>query len=185
MGEHHLVLGELTDFLSGRRLPDTHDERHRQDVARILVEQRSFARDAIRSGVTLTVEAGDKRARVRIDFIVHVGSSVAMVIKYGPGSITTRHRIALAAAYLLGAFRVPICVVTNGRDADVLTSADGRVVARGLAGIPSRQELEARLRLLPPAAVTARQAELAARVLYAYEVDDRCPCDDTVCERVW
>jgi hypothetical protein len=182
---HHLVLGELTDYLSGRRLPDTHDERHRQAVARFLVEDRGFARDGLRAGVPLTVSAGEKRAQVRVDFVVPVGPRVGMVIKYGPGSLTTRHRIALALAYLLGAFRVPICVVTNGRDADVLTSADGRVVARGFAGIPSRLDLEARLGRQTPVRVAARQAELAGRIVYAYEVDDRCPCDDTVCERVW
>ena len=56
------------------------------------------------------------------------------------------------------------------------------VLARGLEGIFSPMELEARLRSRSKVAVTPRQREMASRILYAYEVDGRCPCDDTVCE---
>lgn len=182
LGGHHLILGELTDFLTGRRMPDTHDERYRQSVSRWLVEQKGYRREDIQAGVRLEAAAGDKRARVRLDFAVHSGGRVAMLIKYGPGSLTTRHRIVLAAAHLLGPWRVPMGVVTNGRDADILDTADGSVIARGLEGIPDAAALQARLERLPPAPVSARRAELAGRMLYAYEVDDRCPCDDTVCE---
>ena len=37
MGGHHLILGKLTDFISGEILDDTLDERHRQKIARLLV----------------------------------------------------------------------------------------------------------------------------------------------------
>ena len=30
MGGHHLIMGELTDLVTGQTLPDTHDERYRQ-----------------------------------------------------------------------------------------------------------------------------------------------------------
>ena len=39
MSTSHLVLGEMTDYLTGRPILDTHDERARQHVARFLVEE--------------------------------------------------------------------------------------------------------------------------------------------------
>jgi hypothetical protein len=117
-----------------------------------------------------------------MDLTVHLEGWVGLLVKYAPGSLTTRHQVALAASRLLGPWQVPFSVVTNGEDADVLDNADGSVVARGLEGIFSHKVLAAWLRARPRVAVTPRHREMAIRILYAYEVDGRCPCDDTVCE---
>jgi len=42
----HLILGELTDVITGRTLPDTHDERYRQKIARLLLEEKGYSRSA-------------------------------------------------------------------------------------------------------------------------------------------
>ncbi|MCK7466807.1 MAG: hypothetical protein MZU91_00755 [Desulfosudis oleivorans] len=42
MAGHHLILGKLTDFLTGEILDDTLDERYRQKIARWLVEQKGY-----------------------------------------------------------------------------------------------------------------------------------------------
>ncbi len=31
MGEHHLILGELVDFITGKTIKDTHDERYKHN----------------------------------------------------------------------------------------------------------------------------------------------------------
>ena len=41
MAGHHLILGELRDTLTNEILPDTHDERLRQGIASLLVEEKS------------------------------------------------------------------------------------------------------------------------------------------------
>ena len=120
---------------------------------------------------------------MRIDLIVRLRGRPALLVKYAPGSLTTRHQVALAASRLLGPWQVPFSVVTNGEDADVLDNTAAAVVARGLDGIFHRQELETRLQCRPKVTVTPRHRDMAVRILYAYEVDGRCPCDDTVCER--
>jgi hypothetical protein len=61
MGNHHLVLGELIDFLTGEIRVDTHDERYRQKIARFLVSQKGFAKEQIESLRPLTVVAGENR----------------------------------------------------------------------------------------------------------------------------
>ena len=104
-----------------------------------------------------------------------------MIVKYGPGSLITRHRPALAASRLLALHSVPVVVVTNGRDADVIDGATGSIIGRGLESIPIRSELikiaeNSRFEQLPD-----KHIEMEARILYAFEVDDSCPCDDTIC----
>ena len=44
MGNHHLILGELTDYLTGEPLTDTHDERLRQELAKWLVEKKTISK---------------------------------------------------------------------------------------------------------------------------------------------
>ena len=101
MNGHHLILGQLSDFITGRTLNDTHDERYRQKIARLLVERKGYLKNDIETRKDLLVEAGDKRAIVKIDFLINLSGRTCMIIKYGPGSLITRRRPALAAARLL------------------------------------------------------------------------------------
>ena len=42
MQGHHLILGELVDFISGKIIKDTHDERYRQKLAHLLVNRKGY-----------------------------------------------------------------------------------------------------------------------------------------------
>ena len=77
---------------------------------------------------------------------------------------------------------MPVSVVTNGREADIIDNHSADVVANGLEGIFSRTALLQYLQGRPLILVRDHHRDMAARILYAYEVDGRCPCDDTVCE---
>lgn len=181
MAGHHLILGTLTDYLTGRTIADTHDERYRQKIARFLVEDRCYRLEDIESRVPLKAVAGECQAIVRIDFVIRLESGAAMVVKYGPGSLTTRHRPALAAARLLSPRQIPVVVVTNGEAVEVLSGETGRLMAEGFQGIPDRAELERLYQRHGARTISPERTVMEARVLYAYEVDGACPCDDTVC----
>lgn len=182
MGGHHLVLGETRDYLTGETRVDTHDERYRQKIARLLVEEKGFCRLDLTSRVPIDIRVDGKQARVRLDLIVRLDERIALLIKYAPGSLTTRHQVALAASRLLAPYQVPFSVVTNGEDADIIDNYTGAVLERGLDKLFTRMALETKLRSCEDIPVTQHFREMAARILYAYEVDGRCPCDDTVCE---
>jgi len=182
LGGHHLVLGELRDYLTGEIRVDTHDERYRQKIARLLVENKGFDRRDLSSRVPIDIRVDGKQARVRLDLIVRIDERIALLVKYAPGSLTTRHQVALAASRLLAHYQVPFSVVTNGEEADIIDNYTGAVLDRGLDNIFSRKALETRCRSCKEIPVSSHVREMAARILYAYEVDGRCPCDDTVCE---
>ncbi|MFZ1986894.1 MAG: type I restriction enzyme HsdR N-terminal domain-containing protein [Desulfatitalea sp.] len=181
MNDHHLILGQLVDFITGRTIDDTHDERYRQKIARLLVDEKGFAKTEIRPNHPLTVRGKTQSACVPITYIIDVEERMTMLVHYGPGSLVTRHRPALALARLAAPYQIPLVVVTNGETADLLDGPTGRIVGTGLAGIPSKVQLADRLQDYAWEPITAQRAEMEARIVMAYEVDDRCPCDDTVC----
>jgi hypothetical protein len=182
MNGHHLILGELTDFITGQTRPDTHDERYRQKLARLLVERKGYLRADIQPRCELVATSGEhKKALVTVDLKIALSGRAGMIIRYGPGSLVTRQRPALAAARLLEPYQIPLVVVTNGEDAQILAGDSGKVISQGLDSIPARTELK---RITAEAAfesISAQRAEMEARILYAYEVDGACPCDDSVC----
>ncbi len=181
MNGHHLILGELVDFITGEAISDTHDERHRQSLARLLVNGKGFDRNEIQTRFELLTRAGVNRAIVPVDFVISLSGRVCMIVKYGPGSLVTRHRSALAASRLVADYQIPVAVVTNGEQADVLEGPTGEVMRRGLEAIPDRVEL---LRVMADAAfkpITKKRAEMESRILYCFEIDGSCPCDDTIC----
>ena len=70
-----------------------------------------------------------------------------MIIRYGPGSLVSRERSALAAARVLNdEYRIPLAVVTNGRDAVLLDTVTGKVLDQGMKAIPDRTRI---LEMLP------------------------------------
>jgi hypothetical protein len=185
MNDHHLILGHLKDYITGRIITDTHDERYRQKIAHMLVDEKGYQKSEITPQYPLTIKVDDKCALVPVTFTVSLNGKAAMIVHYGPGSLVTRHRPALAMSRLVAEYQIPIAVVSNGEDAHVLDGQTGKIRGEGLLAIPKKAELAGEFRTSghptngPKISALRRQGE--ARILMAFEVDDRCPCDDTTC----
>jgi len=182
MAGHHLILGERTDFITAETIIDTHDERYRQKIARLLVNHKGYQKNDIKPRKDLLVQAGENRAVIKIDFLINLSRKIGMILKFGPGSIVTRRRPLLAASRILAPYQIPIAVVTNGEDAEVLEGASGRVISRGLETIPSREQLIEIIYAGNFNRIPAKRVEMESRILYCYEVDGSCPCDENVCK---
>jgi hypothetical protein len=181
MAGHHLILGQRTDFITGETIMDTHDERYRQKIARLLVNHKRYQKGDIMPRKDLLVKAGKNRAVIKIDFLISLLGKVCMIINFGPGSIVTRRRPLLAASRLLAPYQIPIAVVTNGEDAEILAGDSGRLISRGLESIPTREQLTEIRAVNSFKRISAKRAEMESRILYCYEVDGSCPCDENVC----
>jgi hypothetical protein len=177
---HHLILGELEDLITGELITDTHDERYRQKIARLLVDRKGYRKSDIEPRKCLMVQAGDNRAIIKIDFLISLSDRLCMIIKYGPGSLVTRHRPVLAASRLAAPYQIPVAVVTNGEDAEILDGASGKVLSRGPGSIPSKTQLNRFAAGAGFDEIPAERAQMESRLLYCYEVDDSCPCDDDI-----
>ncbi len=181
MDGHHLVLGELEDYVTGEVVADTHDERYRQKIARFLVAAKGYSKSDLVVRSPLTVSAGSRKGRLAVDFMIAVDDRMAMLIKYAPGSLVTRYRPTLAISRLIASHQVPVVVVTNGETADILDGTAGELIATGFDQIPSKTDLQQRMRRFDCSPLPPRRLEMESRIVYAFEIDGSCPCDDTAC----
>jgi uncharacterized protein YfaA (DUF2138 family) len=99
-----------------------------------------------------------------------------MIIRYGPGSLVSRERAAIAAARVLHAeYRIPLAVVTNGREAELLDTATGKILGNGLESIPDRAAASL---LLPALTFLPKQEsiklEREKRILNAFDIERCC-----------
>jgi hypothetical protein len=176
---HHLVYGTLKDYLTGEELPDTDDERVRQDLERIMVEEKGFSRQDLEPRLTIETTFNKIFVRSIIDLTVSVSGKRLFVLRYGPGSLVTREKPALAAARVLDKeYCIPLAVVTNGRDAELLETATGQVLATGMEAIPNRKRAEKLINEYscnPPADEAVRDRTL--RILNAFDLEVCCRGD--------
>lgn len=143
MSGHHLVYGVLHDYLTGEEKPDTDDERIRQSLAKKLVEELGYDREELESGLKIVSEFNGKRVETHIELVVNIMGKRLVLIRYGAGSLVTREKAAIAAARILDTrYRIPLAIVTNGRDAELLDTKTGKILATGMDCFPSRHQAE-------------------------------------------
>lgn len=173
---HHLVYGTLRDYLTGEELVDTDDERTRQELARMMVEEKGYAKEDLEPRRCIETLFTTQFVRSNITLTVSLEGKRIMVIRYAPGSLVSRERSAIAAARVLeDGYQIPLAVVTNGRDAELLDTATGQVLATGMEAIPDwsqAQELVPALLFRERLGEMKREREL--RILNAFDVEICC-----------
>lgn len=178
---HHFIYGTCTDYLTGEIIVDTDDERCRQDLAKFLVEEKGYDKGELEPRLCIETLYSGQFVSSTIDITVRVAGKRLMILRFAPGSIVTRERSAIAAARVLEpAYQIPLAVVTNCREAEVLDTYTGKVIRQGLDTIPDRKEAEelvSSLRFDPFDDETKKDRE--RRILNAYDVEVCCaggPC---------
>ena len=175
---HHLVYGILNDYVTGEELVDTDDERTRQDLARMMVEKLGYGKEDLQPRCFIETLFNTRFVRSNIELAVSLKEfgKKFLIIRYGAGSLVSRERSAIAAARILEKeYQIPLAVVTNGRDAELLDTATGEVLAIGMEAIPSRtraQEMFEELEFRLPAEGKKREGEM--RILNAFDVEICC-----------
>lgn len=178
---HHYIYGTCTDYITGETIVDTDDERCRQDLARFLVEEKGYAKSDLEPRLCIETLYNRQFVASTIDITIQVAGKRLMILRFAPGSLVTRERSAIAAARVLEPeYQIPLAVVTNCRDAEVLDTYTGKVIRQGLDSIPDRLEAETLVHTLhfkPFDDATKKDRE--RRILNAYDVEVCCaggPC---------
>ncbi len=173
---HHLIYGTLRDYLTDEELTDTDDERIRQDLSRLMVEDKGYDRQQLQPRLKIETLFSKCFVVSTIELTVCLDAKQYMIIRYGPGSLVSRERSAIAAARVINRdYCLPLAVVTNGQDAELLDTKTGKILGYGLESIPDRHTLEKmaeQLEFYPPPEIKRREQEL--RVLNAFDVERCC-----------
>ncbi len=173
---HHLIYGTLNDCLTGDELMDTDDERIRQSLAQMMMEEKGFKKEQLRARATIETLFAKNFVRSTIDLVVSIEGQEIMILRYGPGSLVSRERAAVAAARVLNKeYRLPLAVVTNGKDAELIDTVSGKILGYGMDAIPTLETLNELLKdlsFLQPPDENHREKEL--RILNAFDVERCC-----------
>lgn len=132
----------ITDFVTGKEIPNVGAEENRQMLEKFLVAEKGYAKEDIEVDVDLEISIDGQPYRSQIDLIVSADGGVNrfMAFKCAAASLGSREREILAAARLLGEFQIPLSVVSDGRTAIVLDTVSGRKLGEGLDAIPSKNK---------------------------------------------
>ena len=137
----------ITDYVTGREVPNVGAEQNRQAVEQFLVEQKGYQKEDIEVDTDISLTVAGEAYHSQMDLVVSVDSgSRFMVIKCVAGSLGSREREVVAAARLLDEYQIPCAIVSDGSTAIVLDTVSGKKSGEGLDAIPSKQQAVDRLK---------------------------------------
>ena len=132
----------VTDFVTGKDVPNIGAEENRQAIERFLVERKGYLKEDIQIDVDIEMTVTGESYRSQLDLVVSTdgGNTRFMAIRCAAGSLGSREREIVAAARLLDDCLIPLSVVSDGKTAIVLDTASGKKTGDGLDAIPSKKE---------------------------------------------
>ena len=128
----------ITDFVTGKEIPNVGAEENRQMVEQFLVNEKGFSKEDIAVDVDIEITVAGETYRSQIDLVVSFESTCFMAVKCAAASLGSREREILAAARLLAENQLPFSVVSDGKTAIVLDTVSGKKLGQGLNAIPSK-----------------------------------------------
>jgi len=166
----------IVDHITGREIPNVGAEANRQQVERLLLETKGYAREDIEVDAPIVLDMGDEQYRSVVDLVVKVKGWRYMVIKCAPGSLASREREILAAARLLDEYQIPLAAASDGRTAIVWDVLSGNKAGNGLDAIPPKHQAQEAFdpqRLLPLAEARRMRQQLIFRSYDSMNVNRR------------
>lgn len=177
---HHMIYGHCTDYITGEKLVDTDDERFRQELARSMVEEKGWSKEDVEMRFTIETLFNKQFVSSKITMVISLHGKRCMVIRYAPGSLVTRERSAVAAARVLDPqYQIPLAVVTNGRDAELIDTYSGKIIGVGMDAVLSKDEVVQMAAGLRFDLFDDKKRERELRILNAFDVEICCagaPC---------
>jgi type I restriction and modification enzyme subunit R-like protein len=178
---HHFVFGKIKDFITGAIIDDTHDEQYKQKIAQFLVYEKGFDKKNIKIKNDYTIQVGNRKSMIKIDFCVWYENKIVCLIQYAPGSLVTRRLSTLAISRCFVDYQIPIVIVTNGEDAEILDGNTGKLMNTGFRNFPNYENIHVQFTHFPFKSIDKIKRAQASRIAYACIVDGACPCDTDIC----
>jgi len=161
----------ITDFVTGKEIPNVGAEENRQMVERFLVNEKGFSKEDIEVDVDIEMTVAGELYRSQIDLVVSVDGGVTrfMAVKCAAASLGSREREILAASRLLYENQLPFSVVSDGKTAIVLDTISGRKLGEGLPAILSKAEAREILKAFKLAPFPKNKREREKLIFRSYD----------------
>ncbi len=159
----------LTDFVTGREVPNIGAEEHRQAVEKFLCREKGYPPESIGVDVELTLEVGGEPYSSLIDLVIVLGGRPFMVVKCAAASLESRQKEVIAAARLMSPQPAPYAVVSDGKTAVIYDALERKKTGEGLSQIPSRHAAEKYMAAYDPAPIAENHLEREKIIFRSYD----------------
>ncbi len=160
----------IEDYLTGESIEETSYEEFRQALARVLVEEKGYPKEALdsKTGVCFPIEDQDYTRMV--DLVAYDPSGdPLMIIIFCSGSVGSYIRETLASARLFTPKPAPLALVTDTKEAVLLETASSHTLAEGgTRAIPSYEDALQLAKQAPVGPLDEETAKRERRILYTY-----------------
>lgn len=127
----------ITDYLTGQEIMDTTYEDLRQALAKLLVEDRKYPRELIRSKYDLAFSVNGEPHSVAIDLAVFSEHGEPLLaLFFCPGEVGTFVRESLAAARIHLPAPFPLVLVTDSMELHLVETKSGELLGQGFNAVP-------------------------------------------------
>jgi hypothetical protein len=131
----------ITDYITGKSIPDAGAEANRQAVERLLVEEKGFLPSDIFVDMPVKFKINGKEYFSFLDLVVFVEKKPFMVIKCAAGSLDSRQKEVVSAARILSPdFIVPYAAASDGKTAYLYDAVSGKQIKEGRHALPDFSE---------------------------------------------
>ena len=164
----------ITDFVTGKDVPNIGAEENRQAVERFLVEQKGYLKEDLQIDADIEISVAGELYRSQLDLVVSTdgGRTRFMAIRCAAGSLGSREREIVAAARLLDNYQIPLSVVSDGKTAIVLDTVTGQKTAEGLDAIPSKKRAIRKLKSLDLQPLPKNRLEKEKLIFRTYDSEN-------------
>ncbi len=161
----------ITDFITGREIPNIGAEENRQALVRYLVNAKGYSKDDIAADVKIEFAIAGEYYASQVDLVVCVKGGIfrIMAVKCAAGSLGSREREIISAARLLDNYQIPFAVVSDGKTAIVLNTVSGKKEGEGLDAIPSRDAAISMLESYEKVKLPAERLEREKLIFRTYD----------------
>lgn len=179
---HEISLGyTIRDYISGQEVEATTFEDLRQAIAKILVEEKGYPKDQIRSKVAINFEIDSKVFEQSVDLVVSdENGTPVLVVMFCFGDIMTFHRQTVSAARLIPNGPARLALITDTKKADLLCAGTGEVLrSSGYHALPVWADIEILMQECPLFDPTPDHLSMEQRIFYAFsEMSGGCCTDE-------
>jgi hypothetical protein len=139
------MMEQITDYVTSKPIHLIGPEISRQNFEKFLVETKGYEKREVFVDEPLTVQFKGEDYVSSIDLVVCIKDRAVMVVTCVAGSIGSYEREILAGARLVRSYQIPFAVSTDAKDAVIMDTLTGKTIGKGLAAVPSREQMEKKL----------------------------------------
>ncbi|MFO7930527.1 MAG: type I restriction enzyme HsdR N-terminal domain-containing protein [Thermodesulfobacteriota bacterium] len=160
----------ITDFVTGKKIPEVGAEANRQAVERVLVEQKGYDPSDIVVDMPVEFAAAGGHYASAVDLVVYSDNRPFMVIKCAAGSLDSRKKEAVSAARILFDSVVPLAAASDGQSALVFDAVTSKRTGQGIDAVPDAQTALEMIKKSEPFSLPEERLEKERIIFRSYDI---------------